>query len=155
MDRLRFGDFEVDPHARELRKCGIRIRLENQPFEVLLALLERPGELVTRAELQGRIWADGTFVDFEKSLTKAVNKLRSALTDSAATPRYIETLRGVVTGLSAPSTRRQTHPSDQPRPNRPPTARGGCMPEAWPPCSRSQFWSALLSELPAVLPAIK
>jgi TolB-like protein/DNA-binding winged helix-turn-helix (wHTH) protein len=90
--RLRFGAFEVDRRARELRKLGMRIKLEDQPFEILLALVEKPSEVVTRTELQARLWPDGTFVDFEKSLTKAVNKLRTALGDSAATPRYVETL---------------------------------------------------------------
>ena len=89
---IRFGVFAVERNARELTKHGIRIRLEDQPFEVLLALLEKPGAVVTRAELQGRIWPEGTFVDFDKSLTKAVNKIRTVLDDSAATPRYIETL---------------------------------------------------------------
>lgn len=82
----------MDRRARELRKHGIRIKLEDQPFEVLEALLERPGEVVTRGELQARIWPDGTFVDFDKSLTKAINKVRTALGDSADNPRFIETL---------------------------------------------------------------
>ncbi|MGD0580652.1 MAG: tetratricopeptide repeat protein [Bryobacteraceae bacterium] len=90
--RVCFGVFEVDRRARELRKHGVRIRLEDQPFEVLAALLERPGEVVTRGELQARIWPDGTFVDFDKSLTKAINKVRTALGDSADNPRFIETL---------------------------------------------------------------
>jgi len=92
MKCVRFGVFEVDPQARELRKGGVRIKLENQPFEILEALLENPGRIVTRGELQRRLWDEGTFVDFEKSVTKAVNKLRLALGDSAATPRFIETL---------------------------------------------------------------
>jgi TolB-like protein/DNA-binding winged helix-turn-helix (wHTH) protein len=92
MKCFRFGVFEVDPQARELRKGGVRIKLENQPFEILEALLENPGQIVTRGELQRRLWDEGTFVDFERSLTKAVNKLRMALSDSAATPRFIETL---------------------------------------------------------------
>jgi DNA-binding winged helix-turn-helix (wHTH) protein/TolB-like protein len=92
MQTIRFGPFEVDPHTRELRKDGVRIKLENQPFEVLAALLERPGEVISRAEMEARIWGADTFVDFEKSLTKAVNKLRTALGDSATDPRYIETL---------------------------------------------------------------
>jgi len=91
-NRVCFGGFEVDRQARELHKHGLRIRLEDQPFEVLATLLERPGEVVTRSELQARIWPEGTFVDFDKGLTKAVNKIRAALSDSAATPRYIETL---------------------------------------------------------------
>lgn len=89
---IRFGVFEVRVDTRELRKQGVRIKLEEQPFSVLLALLETPGSIVTRNELRARLWPDGTFVDFDKSLTKAVNKVRTALDDSAATPRYIETL---------------------------------------------------------------
>ena len=91
-DRVSFGVFEVDRQARELRKHGVRIKLEDQPFEILTALLEKPGDIVTRSELQARLWPEGTFVDFDKSLTKAVNKIRTALGDSAATPRFIGTL---------------------------------------------------------------
>ena len=91
-NQIRFGVFEVQRDTRELRKHGVRIKLEDQPFAVLLALLENPGAIVTRAELQARIWPEGTFVDFDKSLTKAVNKIRTALDDSAATPRFVETL---------------------------------------------------------------
>ena len=90
--QVRFGVFEVNRQTRELRKHGLRIKLEDQPFEILAALLERPGEIVTRGELEARLWPAGTFVDFGKSLTKAVNKIRTALDDSAATPRFIETL---------------------------------------------------------------
>src|ERR1039458_1645906 len=91
-DRVSFGVFEVDRQARELRKHGVRIKLEDQPFEILTALLEKPGDIVTRSELQARLWPEGTFVDFDKTLTKAVNKIRTALGDSAATPRFIGTL---------------------------------------------------------------
>jgi len=109
-NQIRFGVFEVWPEARELRKHGVRIRLEDQPFEILTALLEKPGDIVTRGELQARLWPEGTFVDFDKSLTKAVNKIRTALGDAAANPRFIETLshRGYrfiapVTLVEAPS----------------------------------------------------
>jgi Tol biopolymer transport system component/DNA-binding winged helix-turn-helix (wHTH) protein len=88
---IRFGLFEVDLKAHELRKLGIKIRLQDQPFEVLAALLERPGQLVTREQLQTRIWAGNTFVDFDRGLNKAVNRVREALGDLAATPRFIET----------------------------------------------------------------
>ncbi|HVP45353.1 MAG TPA: helix-turn-helix domain-containing protein [Bryobacteraceae bacterium] len=74
-----------------MRKYGIRIKLEDQPFEILTALLEKPGDIVTRSELQARLWPEGTFVDFDKSLNKAVNKIRTALGNSAANPRFIET----------------------------------------------------------------
>jgi cholera toxin transcriptional activator len=88
----RFGVFEVNPAAGELRKSGVRIRLQEQPFQVLLSLLERAGGVVTREELQQKLWPADTFVDFDHSLNTAVNKLREALGDSAANPRYIETL---------------------------------------------------------------
>lgn len=93
-NQIRFGVFEVRRDARELRKHGVRIKLEDQPFEILTALLEKPGDIVTRSELQARLWPEGTFVDFDRSLTKAVHKIRTALGDSAATPRFVETLSG-------------------------------------------------------------
>src|SRR5581483_4371092 len=89
---FRFATFEADPVTGELRKSGIRIRLQEQPFQVLLMLLERPGELLTREELRQRLWPADTFVDFDHSLNTVVNKLREALGDSAANPRFIETL---------------------------------------------------------------
>lgn len=88
----RFGTFEVDLRARELRKGGIRIRLQDQPFEILAVMIERPGEVVTRDELRQRLWPAGTFVDFEHSLNAAVKRLRSALGDDADNPRFVETL---------------------------------------------------------------
>lgn len=88
----RFGVYEFDARTGELRKQGIRIRLEGQPVSVLAMLLERPGELVTREELQSRLWAGDTFVDFEQSLNAAIRRLRLALNDSAESPRYVETL---------------------------------------------------------------
>ena len=91
-NKFRFGVFEVDVRTGELRKHGIRLRLPDQPFAVLVALLERPGELVTREELVKRLWPDGTFVDYDHSLNTAVNRLRETLGDSAETPRFIETL---------------------------------------------------------------
>jgi len=89
---LRFGVFDVDLRTAELRKHGVRIRLEEQPFHILALLLERPGELVTREELRQRLWSADTFVDFDRSLNKAMSKLRLALGDSADSPRFIETL---------------------------------------------------------------
>ena len=88
----RFGTFEVDVRARELRKGGIRIRLQDQPFEILMVMLERPGEVVTREELRLRLWPAGTFVDFEHSLNAAIKRLRAALGDDADNPRFVETL---------------------------------------------------------------
>jgi Tol biopolymer transport system component/DNA-binding winged helix-turn-helix (wHTH) protein len=89
---LRFGPFEVNPQSGELQKSGIRIRLSGQPIRILLVLLERPGQVVTREELRQQIWGDGTFVDFEGGLNAAINKLRRALSDSAENPRYVETI---------------------------------------------------------------
>src|SRR6267378_3813056 len=89
---LRFGMFEVDLRAGELRKQGKRIRLQDQPFQVLAVLLQRPGEVVTREELRSQNWPPDTFVDFDNSLNTAINKLREALGDSADNPRFIETL---------------------------------------------------------------
>src|SRR5882757_8518433 len=89
---LRFGVFEVDVRAGELRKQGIRIKLQEQPFHVLTVLLQRPGEVVTREELRSENWSADTFVDFDNSLNTAINKLREALGDSADSPRFIETL---------------------------------------------------------------
>ena len=90
--RLRFGSFELDIRSRELRKDGVCIRLQEQPFEILRMMLERPGDVVTRDELRQRLWPDGTFVDFEHSLNAAVKRLRSALGDAADNPRFVETL---------------------------------------------------------------
>ena len=87
-----FGAFEVDLKAAELRKHGIRIKLQDQPFQILTFLMEHPGDLVTREEIRQRLWSAHTFVDFDRSLNKAMTKLRSALGDSADSPRYIETI---------------------------------------------------------------
>jgi DNA-binding winged helix-turn-helix (wHTH) protein len=89
---LRFGTFEVDLRAGELRKQGVKIKVQEQPFQVLEALLKQPEEVVTREELRQQIWPEDTFVDFDNSLNIAINKLREALGDSADNPRFIETL---------------------------------------------------------------
>ncbi len=105
---VRFGAFQLDLRTGELRKAGVRISLPEQPFQVLEALLDRPGDLVTREELRQRLWPAETFVDFEHGLNAAVRRLRDALGDSADAPRFVETLprRGYrfiapVTGPSA------------------------------------------------------
>lgn len=89
---VRFGPFEADLHTQELRKYGTRLRLPNQSFLVLSLLLERPGELVTREELQQRLWPSDTFVEYDQGLNAAVNRLRDVLGDAAEKPRFIETL---------------------------------------------------------------
>jgi TolB-like protein/DNA-binding winged helix-turn-helix (wHTH) protein/Flp pilus assembly protein TadD len=90
--QLRFGVFELDLRAGELRKHGLRVRLQEQPFQVLALLLEHPGEVVTREELQKKLWPADTFVDFDHGLNKAINKLRESLGDSAESPRFVETV---------------------------------------------------------------
>jgi len=90
--RLRFGVFEVDLRAGELRKQGVRLRLQEQPFQVLAILLERPGDTVTREELINRLWTADTFVDFDHGVNKAVSRIREALGDSATSPRFVETV---------------------------------------------------------------
>jgi TolB-like protein/DNA-binding winged helix-turn-helix (wHTH) protein len=90
--RVRFGVFEADLQTGELRKHGSKIRLQEQPFQVLALLLERRGETVTRDELRNRLWTADTFVDFDHGLNKAINKIREALGDSAASPRFVETV---------------------------------------------------------------
>jgi DNA-binding winged helix-turn-helix (wHTH) protein len=95
-----FDDFEADVRARELHRSGTRIKVYGQPFEILIALLERPGVVVTREELRKRLWPHNTFVDFERVLNTSVMRLRNALGDSASTPRYIETLPRVDIDLS-------------------------------------------------------
>jgi DNA-binding winged helix-turn-helix (wHTH) protein len=106
---LRFGIFEVDLRSGELRKAGVKLKLGGQPFQLLTVLLERPGEVVTREELQKRLWPD-TFVDVDHNLNTAINKIREVLGDSADSPRYVETLprRGyrfiaTVTGDTVPA----------------------------------------------------
>src|SRR6202045_3700332 len=89
---LRFATFEGDLRSGELRKQGVRIKLQEQPFHVLTVLLQRPSEVVTREELRSQNWPADTFVDFDNSLNTAINKLREALGDSADNPRFIETL---------------------------------------------------------------
>jgi DNA-binding winged helix-turn-helix (wHTH) protein len=89
---VRFGVFEADLSAGELRKSGAKVRLQEQPFQLLAYLLDRAGEVVTREELREKLWPADTFVDFDHSLNTAVNKVRDALGDSASSPRFVETL---------------------------------------------------------------
>jgi DNA-binding winged helix-turn-helix (wHTH) protein/Tfp pilus assembly protein PilF len=89
---IRFGVFELDLHACELRKSGVKIKLQEQPLQLLIALLQKPGEVVTREELRRKLWGANTVVDFEHSLGTAINKIREGLGDSSENPRFIETL---------------------------------------------------------------
>lgn len=118
--RARFGAFEVDLRSGELRKHGIKIKLQEKPFQILALLIEQPGEVVTREELQRRLWPGDTFVDFDRNLNTAANRLRQALGDSAENPRFIETIprrgyrlivpvegNGTTSAQSAPRTQRE------------------------------------------------
>ena len=118
---LRFDAFEVDLQECELRRSGRRVKIQEQPFQILVLLLERPGAVLAREELQKALWPDGTFVDFEHGLNTAVKKLREAIGDSAEIPRFVETVarRGYrfignveipVTAPSAPTRPRQWLP---------------------------------------------
>jgi len=99
---VRFGVFQANLAARELRKHGVRVRLPGQPFCILSMLLEKRGEIVTREEMRQKLWASDTFVDFEHSLNSAIKKLRAALGDSRENPRYIETVPRVGYRFVAP-----------------------------------------------------
>ncbi|HEY7338224.1 MAG TPA: winged helix-turn-helix domain-containing protein [Bryobacteraceae bacterium] len=113
---FRFGVFEADEVAGELRKHGVRIKLHSQPFQVLTMLLEKPSAVVTRDEMRQRLWGGETFVDFDHGLNTAVSKIRDALGDSASTPRYVETVAGKGYRFLAPVTLQESVPdwSNQP-----------------------------------------
>src|SRR5438477_6921721 len=89
---IRFGTFELDVRGGELRKQGVKIKLQDQPLRILEMLLAHPGQVVTREELRSRLWPSDTFVDFDHGLNKAINKLREAVGDSADAPRFVETV---------------------------------------------------------------
>src|SRR5271154_3019596 len=89
---LRFGDFELDVRARELRRQGVRVRIQDQSFLILLMLLERPGDVVLREEIRQKLWPSDTIVEFDHSINAAIKRLRQALGEAAEHPRYIETL---------------------------------------------------------------
>ena len=140
---LRFAVFEVDLAAGELRKNGTRIRLQEQPFQILVYLLDRPGEVVTREELRQKLWPADTFVDFDHSLNTAVNKLREALGDSASSPRYVETLarRGYRFLAPVQPTEAKLPPQDSPL-----MSAGETAAAPWPPfieISKSRFPAAV------------
>ncbi|MGB2626192.1 MAG: tetratricopeptide repeat protein [Candidatus Acidiferrum sp.] len=115
--RLRFGVFEVDLRNSELRKQGLKVRLQAQPFEVLVMLLEQQGQVVSREEIQKKLWPANTFVDFDHGLNKAINKIREALGDSAETPRFVETVaRRGYRFLAEVHAERPTEAAESPRP---------------------------------------
>src|SRR4029077_20197001 len=115
--KYKFDEFEADLRAAELRRNGARLKLQLQPFQVLVALLERPKEVVTRDELRQRLWPEDTFVDFDPGLNTAMVKLRDVLGDSASSPRYIETIakRGY-RFLGSPETVPDQAPATAPQP---------------------------------------
>src|ERR1035438_6229202 len=115
--RYRFGSFEADAATGELRRQGIRIKLNAQPFQMLLMLLERSGELLTREEISRELWPDGTFVDYEHGVNAAVNRIREALGDKASSPRFVETLARRGYRFAAPVER--ITPSENPPPPAP------------------------------------
>ncbi len=134
--RYRFGIFEVDAATGELRRQGLRVKLNTQPFQLLLMLLDRPGQLLTREEISRELWPDGTFVDYEHGVNSAINRIREALGDTAASPRFLETLarRGyrfiapverAVSGESQSSSVSEapTQPEEAPSSSRPPSSR--------------------------------
>src|SRR5215471_13340117 len=90
--KLRFGPFELEPRSGELRKYGTRIRLQQQSFRILLMLLDRPGEVVSRGDIRLQLWPNNTIVEFDHSINAAIKRLRSALGESAEEPRYVETV---------------------------------------------------------------
>jgi TolB-like protein/DNA-binding winged helix-turn-helix (wHTH) protein/Flp pilus assembly protein TadD len=146
--RLRFGTFELDLRAGELRKHGLRVRLQEQPFQILAMLLAHPGEVTTREELQKKLWPADTFVDFDHGLNKAISKIREALGDSAESPRFVETVarRGYrflaevkvadTAPVHSPEPATQPHPSTEGR-ERPDLVREQVMPKTF---ARSLAW---------------
>jgi TolB-like protein/DNA-binding winged helix-turn-helix (wHTH) protein/Flp pilus assembly protein TadD len=137
----RFGDFEFDPTSGELRKDGLKVRLQEQPFQILTLLLKRPGEVVTREEVRQALWPGDTFVDFDVGLNSAVKRLRDALSDSADSPRFVETLprRGY----------RFIAPLETP-PGSPPATREEPPRPALPPRSRLRSWGGAAAAVAVV-----
>jgi DNA-binding winged helix-turn-helix (wHTH) protein len=157
--RYRFGVFEADATTGELRRQGIRVKLNAQPFQVLCMLLERPGELLTREQISSELWPDGTFVDFDHGVNSAINRIREALKDTASNPRFVETLarRGyrfvapvdrIADGPSAPADSESSSPEALPLPSSP-TAEESLTPTGHASIGESRFLAS-----PADLPKI-
>src|SRR5579871_6457598 len=121
-DTCRFGIFELDVRAGELRRNGLKIKLQDQPLQVLVLLLKRPGEVVTREEVRNQLWPADTFVDFDHSLNAAIRRLRDALGDSAENPRFVETVSRRGYRFLAPVTKlgeqQELHPVPEALPGR-------------------------------------
>jgi cholera toxin transcriptional activator len=147
--KYKFDEFEADLRAAELRRNGARLKLQLQPFQVLVALLERPKEVVTRDELRQRLWPEDTFVDFDHGLNTAMVKLRDVLGDSASSPRYIETIakRGY-RFLGSPETVPDQSPATAPR-----TAAESQVPQGITSSSPSN--SPIVADKPAAEPAVE
>src|SRR5215467_9205642 len=131
---LRFGVFELNPAAGELRKHGVRVRLQDQPLKLLLCLIESPGEICTREDLIRSIWPEGTFVDYERGLNVAITRLRQVLGDSADVPRYVETVGRRGYRFIAPVERVALETVPGPPPAEPPLPlhHGLKPPKIWP-----------------------
>jgi DNA-binding winged helix-turn-helix (wHTH) protein len=155
----RFGVFELDFSTGELRKSGVKLRLQGQPIQVLTLLLERAGDVVTREELRQKLWASDTFVDFDHSLNTAINKVREALGDSASSPRFVETLarRGYrfiapvqvpaapANGVAFPSARAATGNAGQAVAREPVSAPAALHPELEVPIPRRELTRGLFA----------
>jgi len=164
--RYRFGAFEADAATGELRRQGVRVRLNSQPFQVLLLLLERPGEVLTREEISRELWSDGTIVDYEHGVNSAVNRLREALGDTANNPRFVETLarrgyRFLAPVVRIPDSAGEAQREEEPGSAlAPPTTREEGPAQAEPPQERSDVGAPgipILStpqELPKTSPAV-
>src|SRR6266550_4081894 len=151
---IKFGVFEVDLQAGEVRKAGMRQRLAGQPFQLLQVLLEHPQEIVTREELRQRMWPGNTFVDYELALKKAVNRLREVFGDSAESPHFIETVPRHGYRFIGSITPLPSNPSD---PREPPllgAVEMGERPEAAPPRTKMKTSGALAAGLALLLIAV-
>jgi TolB-like protein/DNA-binding winged helix-turn-helix (wHTH) protein/Tfp pilus assembly protein PilF len=143
----RFGVFQLDVAAGEIFKHGIRLKLQDQPIQVLTFLLERAGQVVSREELRQRLWGDDTYVDFDHSLNISVNKLRDALGDSASTPRFIETLPRKGYRFIAPVTTDQPAPAPPPTPEAEPVSATPAQPPPKPTSHRAVIITAIAAVL--------
>jgi len=146
----RFGVFELDLSAGELRKSGVKQRLQGQPFQVLALLLERAGDVVTREELQQKLWPSDTFVDFDHSLNTAINKVREALGDSASSPRFVETLARRGYRFIAPV--QSQDPVHNHNTAEPASSPGPSLADKAPPPERDQSSAPLHPELEVPIP---
>ena len=136
--RYRFGVFEVDETTGELRRQGVKVKLHAQPLGLLLMLLERPGEVLTREEISRQLWPDGTFVDYEHGVNSAVNRLREALGDKASQPRFVETLARRGYRFVAPVERIAEEPVTA-------TVAAQTEPAAPPPAETTGFFAGVLA----------